>query len=346
MFKKLRESLAVRITLLVFLSVLLAQMLTFTVFALLFRAGVLKPKDSFILYLIFAFVASLSLETIISAVFSRVISGAYETYKTALSEIASGNFDVTIPESQEMLTKQFVRDINKMTRELKNNQIMRNDFISNFSHELKTPIVSINGFSELLMADDITDEERKEYAGIIYSESGRLLNLAKNTLLLSKLEGQSVVCNKKVFLLNECVENCALLFEKQLKTKNSEIKMSLEKISYYWDPDLVSQIVINLLSNAIKYGKENGVITVTLKSFNGYVYLTVRDDGEGMDEATLARVFDRYFQGDDSHKTEGNGLGLSIVKRIVDIGEGKISVESKVGEGSAFTVTLPERLPG
>ncbi len=346
MFKKLRESLAVRITLLVFLSVLLAQMLTFTVFALLFRAGVLKPKDSFILYLIFAFVPSLSLGTIISAVFSRVISGAYETYKTALSEIASGNFDVTIPESQEMLTKQFVRDINKMTRELKNNQIMRNDFISNFSHELKTPIVSINGFSELLMADDITDEERKEYAGIIYSESGRLLNLAKNTLLLSKLEGQSVVCNKKVFFLYDCVENCALLFEKQLKTKNSEIKMSLEKISYYWDPDLVSQIVINLLSNAIKYGKENGVITVTLKSFNGYVYLTVRDDGEGMDEATLARVFDRYFQGDDSHKTEGNGLGLSIVKRIVDIGEGKISVESKVGEGSAFTVTLPERLPG
>lgn len=346
MFKKLRESLAVRITLLVFLSVLLAQMLTFTVFALLFRAGVLKPKDSFILYLIFAFVASLSLGTIISAVFSRVISGAYETYKTALSEIASGNFDVTIPESQEMLTKQFVRDINKMTRELKNNQIMRNDFISNFSHELKTPIVSINGFSELLMSDDITDEERKEYAGIIYSESGRLLNLAKNTLLLSKLEGQSVVYNKKVFLFNECVENCALLFEKQLKAKNSEIKMSLEKISYYWDPDLISQIVINLLSNAIKYGKKDGVITVTLKSLSGYVYLTVKDDGDGMDEATLARVFDRYFQGDGSHKTEGNGLGLSIVKRIVDIGEGKISVESKPGEGSAFTVMLPERLPG
>ncbi len=346
MFKKLRESLAVRITLLVFLSVLLAQMLTFTVFALLFRAGVLKPKDSFILYLIFAFVASLSLGTIISAVFSRVISGAYETYKTALSEIASGNFDVTIPESQEMLTKQFVRDINKMTRELKNNQIMRNDFISNFSHELKTPIVSINGFSELLMSDDITDEERKEYAGIIYSESGRLLNLAKNTLLLSKLEGQSVVYNKKVFLFNECVENCALLFEKQLKAKNSEIKMSLEKISYYWDPDLISQIVINLLSNAIKYGKKDGVITVTLKSLSGYVYLTVKDDGDGMDEATLARVFDRYFQGDGSHKTEGNGLGLSIVKRIVDIGEGRISVESKPGEGSAFTVMLPERLPG
>lgn len=346
MFKKLRESLAVRITFLVFLSVLLAQMLTFTVFALLFRVGFLKPKDSFILYLVFAFIASLSLGTIISAVFSRVISGAYETYKTALSEIASGNFDVTIPESQEMLTRQFVRDINKMTRELKNNQIMRNDFISNFSHELKTPIVSINGFSELLMSDDITDEERKEYAGIIYSESGRLLNLAKNTLLLSKLEGQSVVYNKKVFLFNECVENCALIFEKQLKAKNSEIKMSLEKISYYWDPDLISQIVINLLSNAIKYGKKDGVITVTLKSLSGYVYLTVKDDGDGMDEATLARVFDRYFQGDGSHKTEGNGLGLSIVKRIVDIGEGKISVESKPGEGSAFTVMLPERLPG
>lgn len=345
MFDKLRKSLAVRITAFVFLSLVLAQMLTFTAFALLFKAGVLNTRDSFILYLVFAFVASGSLGIIITAVFARGISSSYETYKKALNEIASGNFDVVVPEPAGLLAQQMVRDINKMTRELKSNAIMRNDFISNFSHELKTPIVSINGFSELLLADDVSDDERKEYARIIYAESGRLFNLAKNTLLLSKLEGQSVVFNKKVFMLNECVENCAILFEKQLKAKNSEIKMTLEKILYYWDPDLLSQIVINLLSNAIKYGKEEGKIEVDLKSSCGYVSLTVRDDGEGMDEATLERVFERYYQGDGSHKTDGNGLGLSIVKRIVEIGEGRISVESKLGEGSSFKVTLPERLP-
>lgn len=343
MLEKIEKSLAARITLLVFASIVAAQTLTLVVFSLLLKWHLIIPPAKFTVYLSVAFCSSAVLGTAIAAGLSKKLSSAYETYKKALREIASGNFDVVVPEQQGALFGQISRDINAMTRELKGNRIMRNDFISNFSHELKTPIVSINGFAELLMSDKVSDEERIEYAGIIYTESSRLLNLAKNTLLLSKLEGQSFVCDKKVFRLDECIESAAILFAKPLKDKNITIKCDLDKILYCWDADLITQIIINLISNAIKYNKENGEIDVSLKKANDEVVFTVKDSGAGMDKATLDRVFDRYFQGDSSHKSEGNGLGLSIVDRIVKLCEGRITVTSKLGEGSEFKVVLPDR---
>lgn len=345
MLEKTERSLAMRITTLVFASIIFSQSFTLVIFSLLLKWHLIIPPAKFTVYLALAFCSSCILGTSMAAVFSKKLSSAYETYKKALREIASGNFDVAVPEPQGgALFGQISRDINMMTRELKGNRIMRNDFISNFSHELKTPIVSINGFAELLMADKVTDEERVEYAGIIYSESARLLNLAKNTLLLSKLEGQSFVCDKKVFRLDECIESAAILFVKPLKEKNISIKCDLQKILYCWDADLFTQVVINLISNAIKYNKENGEIILTLKKIDDEVVFCVRDTGIGMDENTLDRVFERYFQGDNSHKSEGNGLGLSIVDKIVKLGEGRITVTSKLGAGSEFKVTLPDRV--
>ena len=334
-----------RITLLFFASMVLSNSFTLGVFALLFRLRLIIPQSNFTVYLAVALITAGVLGTLLAAVLSKKLVSAYETFKMALREIAGGNFDVSLPEDRGAVFGQISHDINMMTRELKNNRIMRNDFISNFSHELKTPIVSINGFAELLMADKVTDEERREYAGIIYSESGRLLNLAKNTLLLSKLEGQSFVCDKKVFRFDECIESAAILFAKPLKEKNITIKSDLEKILYCWDADLCSQVVINLISNAIKYNKENGEIILSLKRENGEIMFSVKDSGTGMDKKTLSRVFERYFQGDNSHKTDGNGLGLSIVDKIVKLAEGRISVTSKIGEGSEFKIYLPERMP-
>ena len=130
-----------------------------------------------------------------------------------------------------------------------------------------------------------------------------------------------------------------------LQKKNINLVTSLDKVNYYWDSSLLSQAVINLVSNAIKYGKEGGTITVELHSHSGYVFFSVKDDGIGMSEETKSKIFDRYYQGDGSHKTEGNGLGLSIVKKIIDLCGGKIDVGSKEGEGSYFMITLPERQP-
>ncbi len=345
MFKQSERSLAVRITMVVFASILFSQTFTFFIFALLLRLKLIIPQANFTVYLAAAFGASCILGTTIAAFLSNQLSDAYERYKRALREIACGNFDVCVPEDKTALFGQIAHDINLTARELKNNRIMRNDFVSNFSHELKTPIVSINGFAELLMADNVNEEERREYAAIIYQESSRLLNLAKNTLLLSKLEGQSAVFEKKLFRLDESVENAAIMLAKQIKEKNVSLKCDLDKIYYFWDADLFSQVAINLLSNAIKYGGENGVVEVSLKQKEDNVRFSVKDHGVGMDEKTLSRVFERYFQGDGSHKSEGNGLGLSIVDKIIKLCGGKIEVYSKPDAGSEFLVILPMRNP-
>lgn len=345
MFKQSERSLAVRIIMVVFASILFSQTFTLFIFALLMRLKLIIPQANFTVCLAAAFGASCILGTTIAAFLSNRLSEAYEKYKRALREIACGNFDVCVPEDKTALFGQIAHDINLTARELKNNRIMRNDFVSNFSHELKTPIVSINGFAELLMADTVNEDERREYAAIIYQESSRLLNLAKNTLLLSKLEGQAAVFEKKLFRLDESVENAAIMLAKQIKEKNVSLKCDLDKIYYFWDADLFSQVAINLLSNAIKYGGENGVVEVSLKQKEDSVRFSVKDHGIGMDEKTLSRVFERYFQGDGSHKSEGNGLGLSIVDKIVKLCGGKIEVYSKLGAGSEFLVILPMHKP-
>ncbi len=329
-----------RIILVVFASILFSQTFTLFVFALLFKFRLIIPQANFTVYLAAAFGASCILGITIAAFLSKQLSEAYELYKRALREIASGNFDVEVPENKALFG-QIARDINVMARELKSTRIMRSDFVSNFSHELKTPIVSINGFAELLMADKVSEEERREYAEIIYQESSRLLKLAKNTLLLSKLEGQSVVFDKKLFRLDENIEAAAIMLAKPIKEKNITVKTELEKIEYYWDADLFTQVAINLLSNAVKYGKKDGTVLVSLKKQRDLIVFSVKDDGPGMDKKTLARVFEQYFQGDGSHKSEGNGLGLSIADKIVKLSGGRIEAYSAPGEGAEFRVFLP-----
>ncbi len=296
-------------------------------------------------YLLISFGASCILGTVLAAVLSKKSTRSYNKFRRALNEVANGNFDVSIPEDEDLFMSQFAEDFNATVKQLKGVEIMRSEFITNLSHELKTPITSINGFAELLLADGISEEERKEYAQIIYNESNRLLKLAKNTLLLSKLEGQTIVTEKRLFSFNEMIESSLILLEKEMAAKNINLRLDLDRVNYYWDSSLLSQVVINLVSNAIKYGRQNGNISVELHSNSGYVFLSVKDDGIGMSEKTLAKIFDRYYQGDSSHKTEGNGLGLSIVKKIIDLCGGKIDVGSKEGEGTYFMITLPEKMP-
>ncbi len=308
--------------------------------------GVKIPPTRMSLYILISFGASCVVGTILAAVVSKKTTKSYEELRKALNEVANGNFDVVIFEDQEdSFLGPFAEDFNAMVKQLKSVEIMRSEFITNLSHELKTPITSINGFAELLMADNVSDEERKEYAEIIYNESNRLLKLAKNTLLLSKLEGQTIITEKTLFSFDQMVESSILIMEKGIEKKNINLITDLDKVNYYWDSSLLSQVVINLIANAIKYSKNGGNITVELHSNSGYVFFSVKDDGMGMSEETRLKIFDRYYQGDTSHKTEGNGLGLSIVKKIITLCGGKIDVGSKEGEGSYFLITLPEKMP-
>lgn len=345
MSKKKRGSTVLRLTLAVFLCILLSSLFVVLLNLFISWLGVKIPPARMTLQLLISFGVSCILGAFLASIYSRSVSKSYNNFKTALNEVANGNFNIEFVEEDDFFMSQIADDFNATLKQLQGLEIMRAEFVSNLSHEIKTPIASINGFSELLMADDVTEEERKEYAQIIYNESNRLLKLAKNTLLLSKLEGQTIVTEKTLFSFDEMIETNLILLAKDIENKNINLTTNLKRVNYYWDSSLLAQVVINLVSNAIKYSKDGGNITVELHSETGYVFFSVKDDGMGMDEQTRKKIFDRYFQGDSSHKTEGNGLGLSIVKKIVDLCGGKIDVGSKLGEGSYFMVTLPEKTP-
>ncbi len=340
MFKNLRSSFAVRIVLIVFACLLFSSAFTLSMAMFLVWVGVRIPSVNFIIYILLAFAVSCVAGTCIAVFMSRKFSANHNKFKRALKEVANGNFNVMISDTG-LIYGELAEDFNLMIKELKSVQVLRSDFISNFSHEFKTPIASINGFAELLTEEDVTDEERKEYAQIIFKESSRLLKLSKNTLLLSRLDGRQIVSEKKYFSLDDLIERNLLLFEKALSEKNINVITNLDKTPFFWDEDLFSQVLINLFSNAIKYGKTGGKIEVILKNNGKTVEITVTDDGIGMDETTVKRMFERYFQGDASHKTEGSGLGLAITEKIVDLCGGKIYATSKKGEGTTITVILP-----
>lgn len=346
MLKDKTVSFALRMTLIIF-SCLISATVFFLLTTYVIRLfGIRVFSVNSIIYLIISLVISFAVAYIIAVMASKRTTKSYEAFQKALNEVANGNFDVVIPEmGSPGYLNPVIRDFNATVKQLKGLEIMRSEFITNFSHELKTPITSINGFSQLLLADDVSEEERKEYAQIIFNESTRLLKLAKNTLLLSKLEGQTVINEKSIFSFDEMVINSLMLIEKEFENKEIELKTNIDKVSYYWDSSLLTQVVINLVSNAVKYSKKGGIIEIELRENTGYVFFSVKDNGVGMSDKTKEKIFDRYYQGDSSHKTEGNGLGLAIVKKIVDLCGGKIDVGSAEGEGSFFLVTLPERKP-
>ena len=172
-------------------------------------------------------------------------------------------------------------------------------------------------------------------------ESEHLANMSSNVLLLSKLESQEIVSDKESFSLDEQLRTCMLMMEEQWSEKNLTIDMDLDEIDYYQNKDLLYHVWMNLFSNAVKFTKENGTVTVLCHRANDAIFVSVSDNGMGMDDETKKHIFEKFYQGDTSHATAGNGLGLSLVKRIVEMMDGRISVDSTLGKGSTFTVSLP-----
>ena len=260
-----------------------------------------------------------------------------------MHEVSQGDFSVRVQgEDMPGDMGELVRSFNHMTKELGSLELFRKDFINNFSHEFKTPIVSIRGFAKQLEREDLTEEQRREYISIIVSESYRLANMSSNVLLLTKLENQSIVTDKTVYRLDEQLRNCILLLEKQWAEKNIELDLDMDEAQFKGNEEMVAHIWVNLINNAIKFSPEGGVLGVTLKEDGESLVVRVSDRGEGMDKYTQQRIFEKFFQGDSAHATEGNGLGLSLVKRIVDLCGGAVEVESEKGMGTTFTVRLPK----
>ena len=228
-----------------------------------------------------------------------------------------------------------------MAEELSGIEMFRTDFINNFSHEFKTPIVSIRGFARQLEREDLTEEQRREYTRIIAAESERLANMSANVLLLTKLENQQIVTDRARYRLDEQIRGCILLLEKQWEEKELELVLDLDELEYEGNEEMMSHVWVNLLGNAIKFSPPGGALEVSCMQVQSFIVARVTDHGEGMDAETRERVFEKFFQGDTAHATVGNGLGLSLVKRIVDLCRGKVTVQSAPGQGTTFAVYLP-----
>ena len=283
--------------------------------------------------------------TVLSAVvFNRILRPVNDMIN-ATEEVSRGNYKVQLKQTFDP-DSDFGRlqsSFNQMTRELDGVEVLRNDFINNFSHEFKTPIVSIRGFAHQLQAGGLSEKEQQEYIAIIAAESDRLTNMATSILLLSKLENQQIVTDQAEFYLDEQIRTCWVLLERQWAAKNIELDIRLDEAVYLFNEDMLSHVWLNLFDNAIKFTPEGGTIACFLNANEDEITVTLRDNGCGMDEETCAHIFEKFYQGDTSHSGHGNGIGLTIVGRIVELCGGRIEVESRPDEGSTFTVTLPVR---
>lgn len=282
-----------------------------------------------------------------AAIFTKWILSPLNEMIEATERISKGDFKVHIQESFDEKSDFGIlqRSFNHMARELDGIEMFRKDFINNFSHEFKTPIVSIQGFAHQLQAGGLTPEEEREYIRIIAAESDRLAKMATNILLLSKLENQAIVTEQTEFWLDEQLRTCLVLLEKQWGPKNIELNIELEEVKYQFNEDMLSHVWLNLFNNAIKFTPEGGTVSCSLRSDPDQIIVEISDTGIGMTDETRCHIFDKFFQGDTSHTGDGNGIGLTIVSRILFLCKGSIDVRSKPGQGSTFTVTLPVTVP-
>lgn len=327
----------------VFFILLVTMIITSCVSYLLIWLGILSATDSNELVILFLFVLlfSVVLGTALTSVTGRLFMRPISRMITATSEIANGNFDVRVDASGTEEMKRLAEGFNNMAMELGSVETMRSDFVSNISHEFKTPVVSIRGFARLLKKGDISQEQREEYLDIIISESERLTRLSSSVLLLSKLDSTDNVYEREVFSLDEQLRRVILMLQPQIEKSELALTVNLMPVKVKSNAEMLQHVWINIISNAVKFSSQNGSITISLAQTGGEAVATIEDMGVGMDEEVQRHIFDKFYQGDKSRSVDGNGLGLALAKRIVELCGGTIEVESEPDFGSVFTVRLP-----
>ncbi len=273
------------------------------------------------------------------------LSKPVQVLTAAHEKVQEGDFTVRLPEDVPGEIGEMMRSFNDMTEALGATSYLQKDFISSISHEFKTPIASIRGFAQLLQMEGLTEEQRTEYIQLIAQESDRLSRLSETLLRLSALEQQTAPASLSTFSLDEQLRQVILRLEPTWSAKDIAWQLELEEeVPLTSDEALLSHVWINLIQNAIKFSPEGSEIAVRVSGGKGAV-VEIEDHGIGMTEEAVTRIFDRFYQADRSRRQEGVGLGLCLVKRILDMLGGEVSVTSTLGEGSLFRVTLPEKPP-
>lgn len=274
--------------------------------------------------------------------FGRRLLEPVREISRAAQKVAKGDFSVSLKTDcpiQEL--NDMSANFNTMVRELNSVETLRNDFVVNVSHEFKTPLSAISGYASLLLCPETPEPDRQEYARAIVESARQLSNLTGNILQLAKLENQSIPPATGAFSLDEQIRRVILLLEPQWAAKNLELDIDLDDAVSTGNEELLFQVWRNILENAVKFTPEGGKITVKLNKTETGAQVVVQDTGIGMDPSAAGHIFDKFYQCDTSHQTEGNGLGLALVKKILDLQGGSIQVQSVPGRGSVFLVNLP-----
>ncbi|MBE6932463.1 MAG: HAMP domain-containing histidine kinase [Ruminococcaceae bacterium] len=278
---------------------------------------------------------------LVTGLLSKLFFQPVKKLRGAMDKVAEGDFSVRLEEkstSKEIM--EIYTGFNLMAHELSSTEILQTDFVSNVSHEFKTPINAIEGYSTLLQDADNLDDNQQEYIDKILFNTQRLSSLVGSILLLSKLENQQIPTNQTEYRLDEQIRKSIVALEPAWEKKDIEFDVELDRVSYLGNEAMMQHVWDNLISNAIKFSPNGSTVRIHLTKKLKKLIFSIEDQGPGLTEEAQNHIFDKFYQGDSSHKQEGNGLGLALVKRILTIEKGQITAENRPEGGCRFTVTL------
>lgn len=317
----------------------LTVMLTFGIVWLLYvKFNVSLGMPTGLRILLFALVFGVIAAVVLNHAFISPMSEMAQ----AMQRVADGDFDVQLECKSEISDiKDVYSSFNRMVKALSETETLQSDFISNVSHEFKTPINAIEGYASLLQDSELPREMQTQYVGKIIFNTRRLSDLVGNILLLSKVDNNSIRPKSSVYRLDEQIRQAIFALERKWTEKNIDFDIEMDEVEYCGYESFMLHVWTNLIDNAIKFDSYGGSVKITLKALENEAVFTITDTGTGIAPEEIANIFNRFYQGDSSHKSEGNGLGLALVKRIVNSSGGEISVASEAGAGACFTITLP-----
>lgn len=344
--RKSRLSLTLALAAIVFVVLLVSSTLAAAAVYILMRIGIISGSSihttSLMLHMA---IISLVIGSGIALFAAKIQVRPVNRIITQMNRLASGDFKTRLEFGKPVCMLRTVGEItesfNKMAEELEHTEMLRGDFINNFSHEFKTPIVSIAGFAKLLKRGNLTDEQKAEYIDIIEEESLRLAYMATNVLNLTKVENQTILTGVSEFNLSEQLRSCVLLLENKWSRKNLDFSLEFSEHTITANEELLKQVFINLIDNAIKFSPDGGVIDLKIREDAEKITVSVANSGSEILPEHQKKIFNKFYQCDESHSSAGNGIGLAIVKRIIELHSGTVSVISGNGV-TEFTVELPK----
>ena len=344
-----RVSLTLLLSVVVFFALLIASLLALGLVMLLIQLHVFKGVSEEIRMsnvLMVMVLISLVMGAALVLIMSKIPVNPINIFVNGLNNLAAGNFKTRIsykgPLANQPAVQEVTESFNKLAKELENTEMLRSDFINNFSHEFKTPIVSIAGFAKLLQRGNLTEEQKMQYLNAIEEESMRLSYMATNILNMTKVENQEILTDVTNFNLSEQIRFAVLLMEDQWSKKNLELQLDFDEHMIDANEELLKQVWINLVGNAVKFAPRCATVAVDICATAESYIVEVSNTGSEIPPEKQKRIFNKFYQADESHAQEGSGIGLAIVKKIVDLHSGWVSVKS--GDGmTTFTVELPKK---